>query len=215
MVRWVRAVALSLLAVASTLAAHVSGGGAMPGLPMLLPVCALVTLSAAALLGRPLTWWWSGALLLAGQTALHGALQVLPPSAMTAGTGGPTTGGPALHAGLHTDSGPGAAALTALTGWSSDGRMVAAHVAVALLVGAWLAAGERALWTLVALAAGTLARTWLRLRGGRLASLTAVLVRPRRLVTPWAAAPAPVRIDGIRSGATRRGPPTWGCARPH
>lgn len=207
-VRWVRAAVLSLLVVTSTLAAHVAGGGELPDLSMLLPVCALVTLSSAALLRRPLSWWWSATLLLTGQTALHGALQLLPVQTVT-GTPGHPAGSTAFHP--HADT--AVTALRALTGWSADARMVVAHLGAALLVGVWLAAGERALWSLATLAARTMATAWLRLRRALRASLATPLVRARPRRRTWAAVVVPLAMDSARSGNRRRGPPTGGFAR--
>lgn len=218
MVRWVRAAVLSLLVVSSTLAAHIAGGGTLPDPSMLVPLCALVTLSSAALLRRPLSWWWSAAMLLAGQAALHGALQLLPGHAGRAGPAGPAvpTGMPGHLAGgdgVHLRTDPGVAALRALTEWSADARMLAAHLGAALLVGAWLAAGERALWSLARLAAGTMATAWLRVRHALSAAFATpfVLARPRCLTV--CAVAVPLAIDPAGSGNRRRGPPTGGFVR--
>ena len=207
-VRWVRAAVLSLLVVASTLAAHGAGGGALPDLSMLVPVSALVTLGSAALLPHPLSWWWTAALLLAGQTALHGALQLLAAPVATAGVTGHAAGAGAPHPGGE----PGVTALRAVTEWSADALMVGAHIAAAVLVGAWLAAGERAVWSVLALASVTTKNAWLRLVRVLRASVVPTLV-PARRSAPWGLEPAPSRVDWPVSGVTRRGPPTNGCAR--
>ena len=207
-VRWVRAVVLSLIVVASTLAAHAAGGGALPDLSMLLPVCALLTLVAAALLRHPLSWWWAAALLLAGQSALHAALQVLPAAAATTGMAAHGPGALGAHA---VD--PGVAALRAVTEWSADTRMMGAHLGAAALVGAWLAAGERAVWSLMVLALGSTRSAWQRLWHALRAAAAPTLVPPRRRPTSWGALCVPARIDWSASSATRRGPPAGGCAR--
>ncbi|MFD1054108.1 hypothetical protein [Terrabacter terrigena] len=208
MVRWVRAAVLSLLVVATTLAAHVSGGGALPELSALLPVCALVTLSAAALLGRPLSWWWSAAVLLAGQAALHGVLQLVPAASLMEGRGGHVPGDAAVHAAPDA----GGPALTAWVDGGLDARMAAAHLGAALLVGAWLAAGERAAWSLAALALGTMRAAWLRMRHALGASLATSFVRTG--LPSWPAVPVALTFDPAGTGITRRGPPERGSARP-
>ena len=219
-VRWVRAALLTLLVVASTLAAHVTGGGVLPDLTMLLPVCALATLASAAVLRRPLSWWWSATVLLAGQTALHGALQLLPATATATATGTGTSGGAAGMAGhapqaaaSHLGAEPGVTTLRALTEWSGDARMVGAHVGAAVLVGAWLAAGERAAWSVLALAAGSTRKAWLRLLHVLLTPLTPTFALAPRRPAPRVAAAVPSKSRCAGSGATRRGPPTGGCAR--
>ncbi|GAB2760196.1 hypothetical protein GCM10027039_20500 [Terrabacter koreensis] len=216
-VRWVRAAVLTLLVVASTLAAHVTGGGVLPDPTMLLPVCALATLASAAVLRRPLSWWWSAIVLLAGQTALHGALQLLPATATATATG--TSGGTAGMAGhaaraapSHLGVDPGVTTLRALTEWSGDARMVGAHVGAAVLVGAWLAAGERAIRSVLALAAGSTRKAWLRLLHVLLTPLTPTFALARRRPAPRVAAAVPSKSRCAGSGATRRGPPTDGRA---
>ncbi|MFM6850496.1 MAG: hypothetical protein ACKOVB_15495 [Terrabacter sp.] len=206
-VRWVRAVVLSLLIVAGTFAAHAAGGGVLPDPSMLLPVCALLTVVSAALLRRPLSWWWTAALLLAGQTALHGALQVLPAPASA-----PGMAGHAPRATPHLGVDPGVTALRAVTEWSPDARMVAAHVGAAVLVGGWLAAGERAVWSLLALAAGTTRSAWLRLWEALPVAADPTAARARCGPAPWRRVTVPARIDWSASCATRRGPPAGCCA---
>ncbi len=213
-VRWVRAAVLSLLVVGSTLAAHVGGGGGLPDLAMLLPVCALVTLVAAAVLRRPLTWWWSATVLLGGQAALHGALQLVPATAAATGTAGMPAHAPG-GAGAHLGAEPAVTALRALralTEWSADARMVVAHVGAAVLVGAWLAAGERAVWSVLALAAGSTRSVWPRLWHVLLAPSLPSVVLPLRRLAPWVAAVVPCRREHAGSCATRRGPPAGRCA---
>ena len=79
----------------------------------------------------------------------------------------------------------------------SDVRMLLVHLAAALVVGAWLAAGERAVWTVLTL-------IW-----------RALLLPVLTLATPTAptpaAVPAPVTsiLPRIVSGSVvRRGPPS-------
>lgn len=198
MVRWVRAIVLSTVIVVSTLAAHVAGGGALPDVSMLLPVCALVTASAAALVGRPLSWWRTAATLLGGQAALHSAIQLLPAPSMTADMGGHAAGDGGGH--------------TVLTGWTGGVGMVLAHVAAALLVGAWLAAGERAVWALVALAAGSMTTAWVRLRHVLLWRGQTGALPSRSRVNAWGKHSTPLALDVLSSGVSRRGPPSTGLA---
>jgi hypothetical protein len=202
--RWVRAVVLSALIAASTLGAHVAGGGALPDLSLLLPVCALLTVSAAALLGRPLSWWWCAGTLLLGQTALHGVLQVVPGPARTVGMPGHAPAG---------SGDAGSTALTVLTAWSPDARMVGAHLAAALLVGAWLAAGERAAWSLARLGAGSMTSVWLRVRRVLLWLATPAGLPSAPRMPSWAPEAGPYVLDEARSAVSRRGPPSRRCAR--
>jgi hypothetical protein len=137
-----RAVLLSGVALGTGCLAHLSAGGLMPG-P--LPLLALLVLGAV--LARPLLHRQAStprlvAMLVGGQAAVHLALTAL--------------------AGHHDEEPvpPGATAavhhlVADLTG--RDALMALAHAVAAALVGLWLAAGERALFTVVHLLRSRLA----------------------------------------------------------
>jgi hypothetical protein len=81
--------------------------------------------------------------------------------------------------------------------------MMVVHLLAAALVGLWLAVGERALWALVALAAGAAVP--------RLALLLAAVVArpsfPRRVPVAALRPPAPPRLAVLARCVVRRGPP--------
>jgi hypothetical protein len=208
--RWVRALILAAVALTIGGVAHVTADGLLPGPLGLFGLLALSTGGVAPLLGRQASTRRVVLLLMLWQAVMHGALTAL-----------------AGHAGdsVHPDHGAAASAhgghvhstaptwvqhlLADMTG--PNMAMVLAHLAAAAAVGWWLAAGERALWTLLALATRPV-----------IAALAAVLLSTLWLVTAATAGKArgavtaPVAAD-IRPPAalflsrfvTRRGPP--GC----
>ena len=125
-------------------------------------------------------------------------IQLLPAPTMTADMAGHTAGEGGGH--------------TVLTGWTGGVGMVLAHLAAALLVGAWLAAGERAVWALVALAAGSMTTTWVRLRHVLLWRGPTGALPSRSRVNAWGTHATPLALDVLSSGVSRRGPPSTGLA---
>lgn len=141
--------------------AHSSADGNLPGAGGLVAIWALSTAVAAGLLARPASVRRVVVLLCAGQGALHLLLSVL------AGHGArpaPPTG-PHYYAthSMLAEAGPAAAAhgsavdltsgLSGLLGHLTSGaglHMIATHLVAATVVGLWLAAGEKALWSALA-----------------------------------------------------------------
>jgi hypothetical protein len=86
--------------------------------------------------------------------------------------------------------------------------MALAHLAAAAVVGLWLAAGERALWTLLSGAAATLTGALTALvalvRSGALAATPAPPAPRRRTVRAEAVRP---HVRALATVVARRGPP--------
>lgn len=224
---WPRAAVVGLLAGGLGTVGHVSADGLLPGPAVVVGVLAVsVALSAAALQEQASTRRLA-VLLVLGQAWVHLALSAAAghradPSGGPAGHGGPllpvehVVGSPGLgerdgrrvgslmdayHAGLPAPAEPtGAAGGGLLTHAVEHAPMMAAHLLVAVLVALWLAGGERALWTLLALSAGVL-----------LALLRPLVPIAVTAGGPPAAAPDLRRPGGSRPGAatplSRRGPP--------
>lgn len=173
--RWTRALFLAVVALCTGAMAHASANGILPGraeLAALLVVCAV---GAAALLGRPASTRRVVLLLLACQTFIHAGLTALaghrgdplPAHAATSLVSQP------LRVPIGTGRRMGSlfdqVAVAQPAGGSIDltvpywlqhiiadmtgqhALMAVGHLAAGALVGLWLAAGERALWTLVSL----------------------------------------------------------------
>jgi hypothetical protein len=176
--RWTRAGLLTAVAMASGIVAHESADGILPG-PVALAVLFVVsTAMVAPMLGRPASTLRVVLLVMAGQTFVHGTLTALsghrgdpplrraapapsfiPPAPVSTGAGRRGSYYDLAYAQQHPGTGHVALTVPApvqhlladMTG--PHAAMAVAHLVAAALVGAWLAVGERALWTIVALVA--------------------------------------------------------------
>jgi len=210
--RWVRALMLASVMLGSGVAGHAAAGGSVPATSMLLPAFVLITCAIAPLLNAPASFRRVTALLVAGQVSVHVLLQLLGGSAaidvsghsMAMHTGAAGEAGTA-HLGHGVASAPRESFLTLLTG--AHLGMLLAHVAAALVVGLWLAAGERAAWTLVSLAALPVVDAWVTLRKlFGTASVAVVITRPfPRPGWGFETRVRPATWTG--RGVSRRGPP--------
>ena len=162
--RGMRVLTLPSVLFTSGLAGHVAGDGATPPGWVLVALYTLTVVAVAPFAGASLSPARVVALLIGGQGVLHAALQlggtfaattVMPGAAI-----GPATGSaPASHLMMHHGAGASPGPVMSLM---SGGHLVMllAHLAAAVVVGAWLAAGERALWMLLALSARPLVDAW-------------------------------------------------------
>ncbi len=155
--RWVRALTLASVLMGTGVAGHVAAGGVMPVPAVLVVLLAVATLVLAPGLGSPATSVRVALLVIGGQALLHASLNVLTTSpAGHTGAGMVMPGGP--HGSMPMSSGmfhgSAASGETSLY-WMGGAHvgMLLAHLVAGLLLGLWLAAGERAAWTLVRLAA--------------------------------------------------------------
>jgi hypothetical protein len=220
--RRARVLTLPSVLFASGLAGHAAAGGATPGTSVLIPLFVLTVVLAAPFASASTSPARAGALLTSGQALLHAALQLLGRSAVPATT---TMCGSASHmaampsapdshmmmhhcaAGAH---GP------ALSGMSSGHLvMLLGHLAAAVVVGAWLVAGERGLWTLLTLTARPVVEAWRRVTEALRVGVGAVVSECQRLQLGWGL-PIAIRDSMWAVGAvTRRGPPVTGSQEPH
>jgi hypothetical protein len=176
LLRWSRAALLAGVAMTAGSVAHVEADGLMPGPFALLVILACLVTATALFLGRPATRLRLVLLLVAGQTFVHGTLTALsghrgdpplrhaaaaaaapmaPPAPIPAG-GGRRVG--SLMDQLQPPTGrsvqlsvpyPIQHLIADLTG--AHALMALAHLAAAIVVGLWLAKGERAFWALLEL----------------------------------------------------------------
>jgi len=137
--RWTRALLVAAVAFAAGLVAHLSSDGLLPGLPQLALLYAGCAAATAGFLGRPASTRLVVALLVAGQTGIHLGLTAM------AGHADEHEQAAGVLNGLHE------LVQHLLTDLSEHPLMALAHLAAAAAVGLWLAAGERAFWTLVCL----------------------------------------------------------------
>jgi hypothetical protein len=164
--RGMRVLTLPSVLFASGLAGHLAGGGATPPDWVLVALFMLTVVAVAPFAGAALSPARVVALLIGGQGVLHVALQLL------GGTFTATTDMPGAATGPVTGSAPASSHVMMQHGAEashgpvmslmSGGHLVMllAHLAAAVMVGVWLAAGERALWMLLAVTARPLVDAW-------------------------------------------------------
>lgn len=217
---WGRALVLTAATFLVGALGHVTAGGLLPGVPALVLLLGTGTTLAAVFLSRPASTRLLVGLVVIGQTLVHGALS------LTAGHGAGHGGGdsaasyhPApLPGSLPTGSGgrvgslqdhyeatvaaPVATGLTVPDPASllDHAPMFLAHAAAGVLVGLWLAVGERAVWSLLALAVRTV-----------LGPLVVLLPQtPARRLRPAVVHLHPLHrtaLDRVDGSVVRRGPP--------
>ncbi len=188
--RWVRGAVLSAVASLVGISAHVYAGGLLPG-PGLIAGCYLVgVVIGVALLEGQASRLRVVALTVGGQMAMHSAMS------LSGGHIGQPAGEPEGWQGLsYVIEHLIADAL------ADHGLMTLSHIAAAAVVGLWLAAGERALWTLLSLAfdcvIALVRRPW----------FAACLHLPVLRVAASIEVAAPAELDACVGGISRRGPP--------
>lgn len=146
---------------------HVSGGGLLPSWPVLAAMSVISTPLCAVFLVRPASTRRIVALVVSGQTACHVLLSVsaghsgdpvgMPPLDPTGASALPAVEGSrvgSLHDHYEATISTHSSVAQALSmpdpiAILDHLPMFLAHTVVAILVGLWLAAGERALWALL------------------------------------------------------------------
>jgi hypothetical protein len=205
--RWARALTLASVMLCAGYSGHVAAGGVVPPAALAGPLLVVVTVAVAPFLEKPASAWRVVVLMLAGQGLLHVVLELV---GRTAVPGAPTMdtatghGMAAMAPGVPSSS--STLSMLCLTGTHLN--MLLAHFGAALVVALWLAAGERAAWTLVGVTTLAVARTWSVFYDACVLTAAVVAwVRPPALVA-WVDQ-RPVRAsvwDGCRA-LSQRGPP--------
>lgn len=138
LLRYSRAVCLSVVSLALAVLAHTSAGGLLPPAWNFAVMIAACTLCNAPFLGREASRLKIVGLLVMGQTSMHFAMSAV------AGHAGEEHHANESVWGAITD-----AAGHLVEDLSSQAPMALAHFAAAIGTGLWLAWGERALWRLL------------------------------------------------------------------
>ena len=221
--RWTRAAALAVVALLVAVWAHAGAGGRLPSAPVLVAVAVGLAVLAQPLLARPASALRVVLLTVGGQTLAHVALSltaghrgdpthaaghlaapgpVYAPAPLALDGQGRRVGSLLDHARATPGIGDGGLTVPDPVAYllgdlsAAGAPMVLAHLAAAALVGAWLAGGEQALWTLLTLA-------W---RAWSLPFATVVpTTAPRRAATPVVVRPLRCRVGA--GSVVRRGPP--------
>jgi hypothetical protein len=211
--RGVRVLTLPSVLFASGLSGHAAAGGVTPDASLLVPFFMLTVLAVAPFADAAMSPAWSMALLVGGQGVLHAALQMVSGTAVTAtttmpgaGTGLPASSPTSSHLMTHHPD----VATSHGSGMSLMGGghlvMLLAHLAAAVAVGLWLAAGERTLWILLTLTARRVVDAW-----GTVMAVArvvgAVVISCPRLQTGWGLRWVVRRSVWVTGVVPRRGPP--------
>jgi hypothetical protein len=217
--RRMRALTLPSVLFTTGLVGHAAAGGVTPATSVLVPLFVLTVVAVAQFVGAPTSPARSMALLVGGQGLLHAALQLL------SGTGTTTTTVVGAAAGMATVSSSasshlmmhqqGVAASHGFVMSQTSGAhlvMLLAHLAAAVVVGLWLAAGERAFSTLLALTSRPVVEAWQTVTAAGRRPTGAVVVRCPRLLPGWGWPAAVSSLVWVAGVVSRRGPP--GTASP-
>jgi hypothetical protein len=197
----------------SGLAGHVAGDGATPPGWVLVALFMLTVVAVAPFAGASLSPARVVALLIGGQGVLHAALQLLggtfaATTVMPGAAIGPATGSAPASSHLMMHHGAGASHGPVMS-LMSGGHLVmlVAHLAAAVVVGLWLAAGERALWMLLALTARPLVDAWRTVKAVVRGGVGALVVSCPRLQIGWGLRPVVSGRVWTVGVVARRGPP--------
>jgi hypothetical protein len=189
--RWARALTLPSVLFTTALAGHAVGDGAIPAASVLALLFVLTVVSVAPFTMVPITPARTTALLLAGQGLLHTALQLLGGTTVTATTAMCGTGAGAAAVSsptsCHLMAHPGAMSHDSTVAPMGGGHLVMllAHMAAAVVVGVWLAVGERALSAVLLLATRPVVDAWRTITGAARGTDGAVVLRCPRLQLGW------------------------------
>ncbi|MDT0201634.1 hypothetical protein [Nocardioides sp. AE5] len=215
--RYIRAAVLAFVVLATGAIAHATAGGLLPSVTMMVFLFGAATVGLAMFLGRPATAARIVALTVVGQTLAHLAFSLSAghvgdpvaaaaprpaPTPIDPGAGGSfadqfAAGGPHVDASLAIP----AEVVHLFTELATPAHawMTLLHVAAAVAVGLWLAVGERAIWTLVALAATVLVPV--------LGLAMHAMRTPARFPHATRVTHAPRHLATLARSVVRRGPP--------
>jgi hypothetical protein len=208
--RWTRAGVLAACGVVAGALFHAAADGRLPGPAGLLAVWLVSTVAAAPLLGTEVGTARVVALLVLWQGGVHAALGGVaghaPGAHALASVEAAGASGHAAHGALVHAAGTTYPLLESLL---AQAPMVLGHALAAALAGLWLAAGERALWSLLALsrqrlstAAADVLGGWWWLPGEASLATAGPSARPG-----WVVAPARMPAWLLVRVLGRRGPP--------
>jgi hypothetical protein len=219
--RWVRVLTLPSVLFSCALAGHAAAGGVTPDTSVLVPLFVLTVVAVASFAGASIRPAGAVALLVAGQGLLHAALQLLGRTAVTvttpicgADTDPPVVSAPmSCHHMMHGGAELSHGSAMSLMG-SGNVVMLLAHLSAAVVVGVWLAAGERAFSTVLVLAARPVVAAWRTVTGVAQVRGGAVVLSSPRPQLGWGLRCA-VRGPVWAAGAVcRRGPPGHSSPEP-
>jgi hypothetical protein len=195
----------------SGLAGHAFAGGDSPSASVLVPMFLIIVLAVAPFAEGASSPARSVVLLAGGQGLLHAGLQLFGGTAAGAANGSAAA---TSHSMMHHGAGASHDPVMSLT---SEGHLVMllAHVAAGVVVGLWLAAGERAFLTLLALTARPLVNAWRTLTSVARTGVAAAVVSSPRPQICWSLRWVIPRSMWTAGVVSRRGPPGAASRVPH
>lgn len=206
--RWARALTLPSVLFISALAGHTAAGGVTPAAPVLVFLFAATVAVLVPLVGALISPARIVALLIVGEGLLHVALELLGRSAMNdpAAMSLPTS----CHLMMQPTSVTPYGSVMSLM---SDGHviMLLAHVAAAVVVGVWFAAGEHVLWNVLRLAARPVVGAWQVVVGVARGAIGNKLISHPQLQLCWDPRRTGCGSLWAAGAVSRRGPPALCC----
>jgi hypothetical protein len=197
--RWLRAGVLATVALFTGVSAHASAGEALPATWTMLLGLAIVAMAVEPLLRGPASTRRVVSLLVAGEMFIHVALTLLTEVAPRDSI---------AMAGMHHPGGVSEVLPHLVADLSGrTALMIDAHLAAMVVVGLWLAAGERALWTLLSLAVRPFSDALQRLLDASSGVLTPVWNIEGALPVRIETSRRPIHETPTARRVTRRGPP--------
>ena len=218
--RWLRALTLPSVLFTTALAGHAAGDGVIPAASVLVPLFVLTVIVVAQFAVAPTRPSAAVAMLLAGQGLLHAAFQLLggtavPATTVMCGMGTAATAVPAPTS-CHLMTHPGATSHGFAMSPMGGGHLVMllAHSAAAIVVGVWLASGERAFSLMVLLAVRPVVDAWRTVTHADRSTVGAAVISCPPLQLGWnlrCAIRGSIWTAGVVS---RRGPPDGSSPEP-
>jgi hypothetical protein len=216
--RWVRALTLPSVLFFSALAGHAAGGGVAPSGSALAALFVLTVAAVTPFARSPIRPAAVVALLVGGQGLLHAAFQLLSETAGPASTlmcdvemGAAAVSSPSsCHLMTHTGAASHGFAMPLINGGHLI--MLFGHLAAAVVAGIWLAAGERALWMVLVLAARPVVNAWRTVTAVVRGGVGALIGSCLRIQLGWDLPCAARRLVWAAGAVSRRGPPARCCS---
>jgi hypothetical protein len=212
--RWARALTLPSVLFISALAGHAAAGGVTPAPPVLVFLFVITVAVLVPLVGALISPARIVALLIVGEGLLHIALELLGRSTVMTAMNNPAA--MSSPTGCHLMMQPISAAPYG-SGMSlmGDGHviMLLAHIAAAVAVGMWLAAGERVLWNVVRLAARPVIGAWQTVVAVVRGAVGTMIISRPRFQLCWDLRRTVCGLLWAAGAVSRRGPPALCCVR--
>jgi hypothetical protein len=210
--RWARALTLPSVLFISALAGHTAAGGVTPPAPVLVFLFAATVAVLVPLVGALSSPARIVALLIIGEGLLHVALELLGRSTVMSAMHDPAAMSSPANCHLMVQP-TSATPYGSVVSLMSDGHvmMLLAHVAAAVVVGVWFAAGEHVLWKVLRLAARPVIGAWQVVVSVARGAVAIKLISHPQLQLCWDLRRTVCALRCAAGAISRRGPPALCC----